>query len=54
MIVRLIKPWKYKKPGTILNGMPDGAANVLIHRGVAEEVRQVEKEQTRGVRAKRA
>lgn len=48
MIVRLLKPWKYKKPGTVLNGMPDGAANLLIHRGVCEEVKPEQKEQPRG------
>lgn len=39
MIVRLLKPWKYRKVGTILNDMPDGAANVLIRRKIVEEVK---------------
>jgi len=38
MIVRLLKPWKYRKVGQILNDMPDGAANMLIRRGFAEPV----------------
>lgn len=42
MIVRLLKPWKYRKVGTILNDMPDGAANVLIRRRFAEEVKRAD------------
>jgi len=38
MIVRLLKPWKFRKVGHILNDMPDGAANVLIKRGFAEPI----------------
>ena len=38
MIVRLLKPWKYRKVGTVLNDMPDGAGNMLIKRGFAEQV----------------
>lgn len=39
MIVRLLKPWKFRKVGTVFNDMPDGAANMLIRRGFAEQVR---------------
>ena len=39
MIVRLLKPWKARRVGTILADCPDGAANLLIKRGVAESVR---------------
>lgn len=53
MIVRLLKPWKFQKVGRVINDMPDGAANMLIKRGVAEQVKQ-EKEQPRGRRAGRA
>jgi hypothetical protein len=38
MIVRLIKPWQFRKVGTVFSDMPDGAANTLIKRGVAEAV----------------
>lgn len=49
MIVRLLKPWKYKKPGTILNGVPEGAANLLMSRGICEEVKQ-DKDQAKGIK----
>jgi hypothetical protein len=39
MIVRLLKPWKARKVGTVLSDCPDGAANVLIKRGFAELVK---------------
>lgn len=39
MIVRLLKPWKARRVGTILADCPDGAANLLIKRGVAESVK---------------
>ena len=39
MIVRLLKPWKGQKVGRILNSVPDGAANLLIKRMIAEEVK---------------
>jgi hypothetical protein len=42
MIVRLLKPWKYRKVGTILAEVPDGAANMLVRRGFAEEVLNVD------------
>lgn len=41
MIVRLLKAWRYRKPGTILNEVPDGAANLLIKRGIVERVEEV-------------
>lgn len=39
MIVRLLKPWKFRKVGHVFNDMPDGAANMLIKRGFAEQVK---------------
>jgi hypothetical protein len=48
MIVRLLKPWKYMRTGTVLNSMPEGAANLLIRRGFGEEVKAEPKEQPRG------
>lgn len=57
MIVRLLKPWKFRKVGTVLNDVPDGVANTLIKRKVVEQVQHVEqvrhvaKEQVRGRRA---
>lgn len=41
MIVRLLKPWKARRVGTILADCPDGAANMLIKRGIAETIRHV-------------
>jgi hypothetical protein len=38
MKVRLLKNWRYRKIGTVLNEVPDGAANLLIRRGIAETV----------------
>ena len=35
MYVRLLKHWNGYKPGRVFN-MPDGAANTLLKRGVAE------------------
>lgn len=43
MIVRLLKPWKFWKVGRVLSDCPDGAANMLIKRGVAEQVAKQEK-----------
>ena len=37
MMVRLLKSWRYRKVGTVLNEVPDGAANLLIRRGIAEQ-----------------
>lgn len=39
MIVRLLKPWKFRKVGHVFNDMPDGAGNMLIKRGFAELVK---------------
>lgn len=36
MRVRLIKHWKGYKPGRVFCEMGDGAANLLIKRGMAE------------------
>jgi len=44
MIVRLLKPWKYRKVGTILNSVPDGTANLLIRRGIVEVVKPAKPE----------
>lgn len=38
MIVRLLKPWKNWRVGTILNDMPDGQANLLIRMRKVEQV----------------
>lgn len=35
MFVRLVRHWNGYKPGRVFN-MPDGSANVLLKRGVAE------------------
>jgi hypothetical protein len=40
MKVRLLKSWRYRKVGTIFSEMPEGAANLLIRRGVAEAVKE--------------
>ena len=51
MRVRLLKPWRYRKVGAILNDMPDGTANVLIRRKIVEQVQPEEtKEPKRSVR----
>jgi hypothetical protein len=39
MMVRLLKPWKARRVGTILTDVPDGAANLLIKRRIVEEVK---------------
>ena len=39
MFLRLLKPWRYRKVGTIMNGVPDGVGNVLIRRGIGELVK---------------
>lgn len=39
MIVRLLKPWQFRKVGHVFNDMPDGQANMLIKRGLAEPVK---------------
>ena len=44
MIVRLLKPWQWRKVGTVLSDCPDGVANILIRRGVAEPVKSAKKE----------
>lgn len=36
MIVRLLKPWQFRKVGHVFTDMPDGQANALIKRGIAE------------------
>ena len=38
MFVRLLKHWNGHKPGRVFADMPDGSANALIHRGLAEAV----------------
>lgn len=40
MIVRLLRPWKFWNVGRILAECPDGTANMLIKRGMAERVVQ--------------
>lgn len=52
MKVRLLKPWKYQKVGKILNEMPDGAANMLIKRGFAEQVKPEVKKQEKPLRVR--
>lgn len=44
MIVRILKPWKMRKVGTVLNDMPDGTANLLIQRGIVERVQEQNKD----------
>lgn len=39
MMVRLLRPWKTRRVGFVFNDMPDGVANMLIKRNVAEEVK---------------
>jgi hypothetical protein len=36
MHVRLLRHWQGHKPGRVFAEMPDGAANCLIRRGIAE------------------
>jgi predicted XRE-type DNA-binding protein len=50
MIVKLLKPWKFWSVGRILSDCPDGAANMLIKRGVAEQVKPQEKPKKERVR----
>lgn len=38
MRIRLLKHWNGRAPGHVFAEMPDGAANTLIRRGMAEEV----------------
>lgn len=38
MIVRLLKPWKGRRVGSILAECPDGVANMLLKRGLVEAV----------------
>jgi hypothetical protein len=45
MMVRLLKPWKARRVGTILTDVPDGAANLLIKRRIVEEVKPEPPEQ---------
>jgi predicted XRE-type DNA-binding protein len=52
MIVRLLKPWKFWSVGRILSDCPDGAANMLIKRGVAEQVQQVKQEKPKKERVR--
>jgi len=42
MRVRILKTWRRLKPGTEAN-IADGAANVLVKRGFAEQVQQVKR-----------
>lgn len=51
MKVRLLKPWKFRTVGSVLNAVPDGTANLLIRRGLAEEVKPEKKEKPARVRA---
>lgn len=54
MIVRLLKPWKFRKVGTILNEVPDGTANLLIRRGIVEVVKPADPPKERGKHERRA
>jgi len=36
MRVRVLKPWRGRKPGAIMPEVPDGVAELLICRGVVE------------------
>lgn len=49
MRLRLLRPWKYRKVGTILNGVSEGAGNLLIRRGVAEQVKELVEQNTKGI-----
>ena len=51
MIVRLLKPWKFRKVGHVFNDMPDGAANMLVKRGFAEVVRMEKTEKKKQEKA---
>lgn len=39
MMVRLLRPWKARRVGFIFNDMSDGVGNLLIKRGIGEEVK---------------
>lgn len=39
MIVRLLRPWKARRVGTIFTDMSDGVGNFLIKRGIGQEVK---------------
>lgn len=43
MIVRLLRPWKTRRVGTVFSDMPDGVGNMLVKRGIGEQVKPVVK-----------
>lgn len=45
MMVRLLKPWKAMRVGKIIADMPDGAGNMLVKRGMAEQVKPEKKQE---------
>lgn len=52
MKLRFVKRWRSKREGETAD-LPDGVANLLIHRGIAEELVTVPvKETRRGRRSK--
>jgi hypothetical protein len=40
MLIKFLRRWRNKKPGTVAE-WPDGAANALLKRGIAEVVYDV-------------
>lgn len=40
MKVRFLMPWKQFEPGQIVEEMHDGQSDVLIQRGIVEEVKE--------------
>lgn len=45
MQIRILKFWNWHREGTVLESVPDGMANVLIRRGIAEQVREADAHQ---------
>ena len=41
MKVKFLQSWQFYSRGKVLDAMPDGMANTLIHRGIVEEVRDI-------------
>jgi hypothetical protein len=48
MRVELLRHWKNYSPGKVFEDMPEGAANVLIRRGVARETTPAAKPKAAG------
>lgn len=40
MKIRFIRSWMFYEPGQVLEEMPDGQADLLIRRGIIEQVKE--------------